>query len=109
MKKKNLIIIVTSFILILGVILFLVLNSKINYTIKVSLVDDHSPDRVLTVYNDKNEKIDVKKIVYLDGTLLCNGYNTTVHFGDIENEEVFKIILKDNTEAKARIIKEEVK
>ena len=85
------------------------LNSKINYTIKVSLVDDHSPDRVLTVYNDKNEKIDVKKIVYLDGTLLCNGYNTTVHFGDIENEEEFKIILKDNTEAKARIIKEEVK
>ena len=89
--------------------MFLILGNSVKYTIKVDLIDDYSPDRILTVYNEKNEKIEVMKIEYLDGTLLCNGYNTTVHFGDIEGEKEFKVILKDKTEVKAKIVEEEVK
>ena len=75
----------------------------------VSMVDDRSPDRILTVYKNKTEKVDVNRIEYLDGTLLCNGYNLTVHFGDIEKEEKLKIIFKDKSSAEAKIVKEEVK
>lgn len=108
MKKK--VIIISSVVLaIIILVIVLLLSNKMTYTIKVSMVDDYSPDRVLTVYNDKNEKVEVKKIEYMDGTLLCNGYNTTVHFGDIKDEKKFKIILKDNTEIMAKIVEEEVK
>ncbi len=75
----------------------------------VSMVDDRSPDRILTVYKNDTEKVEVNRIEYLDGTLLCNGYNLTVHFGDIEKEEKLKIIFKDKSSAEAKIVKEEVK
>ena len=107
--KKKVLIIGSAVLAIIIIVIVLLLSNKVKYTIKVSLVDDYSPDRILTVYNDKNEKVEVKKIEYLDGTLLCYGYNTTVHFGDIKDEKEFKVILKDNTEVKAKIIKEEVK
>ena len=96
-------------IIIVSIIgLILLKNNKSNYLIKVSVVDDYSPDRILTVYENE-KKIDVKKIQYLDGTFLCSGYNTTVHFGDIENEKELKIVLKDNKVEIAKIVKEEVK
>ena len=107
--KKKVLIIIGACILLIAVALIIIFSNKTSYTIKVSLVDDYSPDRILNVYNEKNEKIEVKRIEYMDGTLLCNGYNTTVHFGDIENETVLKIILKDNKEEKAKLVKEEVK
>jgi len=106
--KKKIIIISCISVVIVVIALFLILSNNVKYTIRVSLVDDHSPDRILTVYNEKNEKIEVKRIEYLDGVLLCNGYNTTVHFGDIKNEKKFKVILKDNSEVIAKIIEEEV-
>ena len=106
--KKKAIIIGGVVVAILAIVLIVLLSSP-RYTIKVSIVDDQSPDRILTVYNSKNEKIEVRKIEYLDGTLLCNGYNTTVHYGDIEHEKVLKVILKDNSVGKARVIIEEVK
>lgn len=109
MKKKLLIISGILFIVIIVSLLLIVTSNKTTYIIKVSLVDDRSPDRILTVYNNKNEKISVKRIEYLDGTLLCNGYNTTVHFGDIESEKELKIILKDLSETTAKIVEEEVK
>lgn len=106
MKKKLLII--GGLLVIVIVIVLLIMLKKSTYVIKVSLVDERSPDRRLTVYKDK-EKIEVSKITYLDGTLLCEGYNTTVHFGDVENEKELKIILKDKTEVVAKVIEEEVK
>ena len=112
MKKK--ILIVVSIIILLLVIILLVLNinkkslNKINYRIEVSLVDDYSPDRILTIYNNENEKVEVKRIEYLDGTLLCNGYNTVVHFGDIEDEKEFILVLKDDSKEKAKIVEKEV-
>ena len=108
MKKK--VIILSSIIVTLVLIIILVvLLTKTKYTIVVSRVDSQSPDRILTVYKSKNEKVDVKKIEYLDGKLLCYGYNTAVHFGDIENVKELKVILKDGSEIIAKIIEEEVK
>lgn len=108
MKKKTLIIGGVLVCIVIVVLLVFMLN-KDKYTIKISLVDDRSPDRVLTIYKNEKEKIEVQRIEYLNGTLLCNGYNTTVHFGDIENIEELKVILKDGNKVKAKIVKEEVK
>ena len=102
--KKKLLIIGSVVLAIIIIVIVLLLSNKVKYTIKVDLIDDYSPDRVLTVYNDKNEKVEVNKIEYLDGTLLCYGYNTAVHFGDIKDEKVLKVILKDKTEVKAKIV-----
>ena len=107
MKKK--VLIIGSVIVVIIAIVLIVLLNKPKYTIVVSLVDDQSPDRILTVYNEKKEKVQVRQIEYLDGTLLCKGFNTSVHFGDIENEKVLKVIFKDNSESKAEVIIEEVK
>ena len=107
--KKKVLIIGSVVVAIIILVIVLLLSNRITYTIKISLVDDYSPDRILTVYNDKNEKIDVKRIEYLDGTLLCNGYNMVVHFGDIKDEKKFKVILKDKTVVMAKIAEEEVK
>ena len=104
MKKKYLII--GGIVIVLVVIIFLIINKETYYII-VKKVDDYSPDRILEIYNSKNEKIDVKRIEYLDGTILCSGYNTTVHFGDVEEELV--IVLENNSKVKAKILEEEVK
>ncbi len=107
MKNKK-IIFMLLFIIIVIIVGFILLSNKSDYIIKVSAIDDYSPDRILTVY-ENNNKIEVMKIEYLDGTFLCYGYNTTVHFGDIENEKELKIVLKDNSVKKAKIVEEEVK
>ena len=108
MKKKLLIIGSVVLVAVIIIILFIVLK-KPTYTIRVSLVDDHSPDRILTVYNSKNEKVEVKRIEYLTGELLCEGYNTAVYYGDINDIDEVNVILKDKSVVKAQIIKEEVK
>ena len=108
MKKIVLIVICLLVTLIITMLTVKLLN-KPTYVIKVSLVDDRSPDRILTVYNEKNEKIEVKRIELLDGTVLCNGFNTTVHYGNIENQDKLKVILQDKSEVIAKIIIEEVK
>ena len=108
MKKKTLIIGGVVLSVIIAVIL-IVLLKKPSYTIRVSLVDDHSPDRILTVYNNKNEKIDVKRIEFLNGVLLCEGHNLVAYYGEILNVDKLNVILKDNSVIKARVIKEEVK
>lgn len=106
--KKKILIGIALLIALLAIVLVILSLNKTSYRIEVSMVDDYSPDRILTVYNEKNEKIEVKRIEYTDGTLLCNGYNTTVHFGDIKNETKLKIVLKDNNIATAKIVEKEV-
>ena len=76
------------------------------YTVRVSLVDDKSPDRILTVYkNDK--KIDYKEIRKMNGTLLCEADFSAVYFGEIKNESELKIVLKNDKEVVAKIVKGE--
>lgn len=107
--KKKLLIFGVAFFTVAIVILLIFILKKPKYTIVVSKVDDQSPDRMLTVYNEDNKKIEAKKIMYMDGTFLCYGYNPAVHFSDIENEKELKVLLKDKTEAIAKVVNEEVK
>ena len=79
----------------------------LNYTIRVAKPSggdvDLSPDRILTVY-ENNKAISVKEIRFNDGTLLCNGNNTTVGASDISGETTFKVILIDGKEVTATLV-----
>ena len=108
MKKKVLIICGVILLIVISlVVIFIPKNTS--YVIKYSSVDDRSPDRLLTVYNGKNEKIEFTRIEYLDGVVLCEGYNPTVFFGDIEGEKEFIIVFQDKSTVKAKIVEDEVK
>ena len=107
MKKKYLII-GGILIIIIAIILIILLN-KTTYVIKVSMVDDKSPDRILTVYNNKDEKVEFKKIELLNGTYLCDEINSSVYYGNLKNINELQVILKDDSKVIAQVIKEEVK
>jgi hypothetical protein len=107
--KKKLLIIGGVVLLIVIIIILIVLLKKPSYTIRVSIVDDRSPDRILTVYNNKDEKVEVKRIEFLNGVLLCEGYNLVAYYGEILNVDELNVVLNDGSVVKARIIKEEVK
>lgn len=76
-------------------------NQK-NYTIKAIKADAYSPDAQLSVY-ENGTPISVKSIKYSDGTLLCNGSNTTVAALDIEGETSFIVVLSGGTEVRATL------
>ena len=105
MKKKLLII--GSIVVTVAIVAVLILVlCKTKYTIKVSMVDDRSPDRILTVYNSKGEKIELQRIEYLN----VSGNNLkSENFGDIETEKEYRVILKDNSKVTAKIVEEGVK
>ena len=105
--KNNLVKILGIVIGLGALILLIVCLNKTTYTIRVSLIDDRSPDRMLSVYDNKNNKVEFSQIQYVDGNLLCYGYNPSVHFGDIEGVKELNVLLKNNKIVKAKI--EEVK
>lgn len=72
------------------------------YTIKATKADAYSPDAKLSVY-ENGTQITVKSIKYSDGTLLCNGTNTTVGAIDIEGETSFIVVLNGGTEVRATL------
>lgn len=72
------------------------------YTVSVSIVDEYSPDRKLTVY-EEGSKISVKQIKYTDGTLLCSGSNLTVSKSDLAGVSSVKVVLNDGTTVDAKI------
>ena len=106
MKKKPLIIGIIALLIIVVLILLL---SKTTYYVKVSKVDDQSPDRILTVYNNKDEKVEFNRIELLDGTFLCDDINPSVYFNNLKGIENLKITLKDKSKVNAKVIEEEVK
>lgn len=71
------------------------------YTIKVSIVDEYSPARILSVYEDRS-KISFKQINYSDGTKLCSS-NGNVNKSDIEGESKLQVVLNDGTKVTATI------
>ena len=102
--KKYLIIGITLVILLTGGIIWFVNRDDGNYTVKVSLVDEKSPDRKLTVYKDDKE-IEYKEIRKMSGTLLCEADNSSVYFGEIKNESNLKIVLNNDKEVVAKVVK----
>ena len=74
-------------------------NTK-TYTFKVTLVDDQSPDRIITVYED-GKKIDFTSIK-VNGTVICNGTNPTVNKYQIINQDSITVVLKNGTSVTAK-------
>ena len=71
------------------------------YTVKVSIVDEFSPARILSVYED-GSKISFKQINYSDGTKLCSS-NGNVNKSDIEGESKLQVVLNGGTKVTATI------
>ena len=107
MKKKYLIIILILIsILTVGVILFISKDNS-TYAVKVSLIEEKSPDRRLTVYKDDKEESNYKEIHYLNDVLLCKSSNPTINFGDVEGISELKIILNNDKVVIAKLVKGE--
>ena len=71
------------------------------YTVKVSSVDEYSPARILSVYED-GSKISFKQINYTDGIKLCSS-NGNVNMSDIEGLSKLQVVLNDGTKVTATI------
>lgn len=71
------------------------------YTVKVSVVDEYSPARILSVYED-GSKISFKQINYTDGTKLCSS-NGNVNKSDINDVSKLQVVLSDGTKVTATI------
>jgi hypothetical protein len=105
MKKKYLIIIIiTLIVLITAGIVFFVIKNNGNYTVKVNLVDDYSPDRILVVYKDDKE-IEYKEIHLMDDTPLCKYSNPSTYYGNVKNESELKIVLNNDKVVIAKVVK----
>ena len=72
------------------------------YTIRISAVDEYSPARVLTVYEDGQE-ITVKEIKYSNGTYLCSGTNPNVNKKVVDGVTSFLIVLNDGAQFVANV------
>ena len=71
------------------------------YTVKVSSVDEYSPARILSVYED-GSKISFKQINYTDGIKLCSS-NGNVNKSYIEGLSKLQVVLSDGTKVTATI------
>jgi len=71
------------------------------YTFKVSLIDEYSPDRTITVYEDKSE-ISFSSIK-VQGVELCKGSNPTVSKYDIEGVSSVTVILTNGDQVTAKL------
>lgn len=71
------------------------------YTVKVSIVDEYSPARILSVYED-GSKISFKQINYTDGLKLCSS-NGNINKSDIEGLSKLQVVLNDGTKVTATI------
>lgn len=71
------------------------------YTVKVSVVDEYSPARILSVYED-GSKISFKQINYTDGTMLCSSKGN-INKSDIEGLSKLQVVLNDGTKVTATI------
>ena len=73
-----------------------------SYTIKISAVDDYSPARVLTVYED-GVRITPKEIRYTNGTYLCSGANANVNKNVVSGQTSFIVVLSGGTRVTATV------
>ncbi len=112
MKKKNVIIVVSFLIVILGIIFAFVTfsNNKKNdnrYTIKVELIDNYSPDRRVEVYDKNNKKVGFKEIYHTNGVYLCKESRPIISKIELLNVSELKVKLENDEIITATILKEE--
>ena len=75
-------------------------NQK-SYTVQVSPVDQYSPDRILTVYED-GIQISVSAIKY-NGVTLCSGSNMVVNMYEISGISSVTVVLTNGTSVTASV------
>ena len=110
MKKKKIIIIgALGLILIgLGFYFYKVNQYTGTYKIKVNLIDDRSPDRLLVVYRNGKETTDYKYLRYKDNkeVVLCYSETPAVNQFEIKDIDELVIVLPNDKEVVAKIEKE---
>lgn len=75
------------------------------YTIGITKVDEYSPDRYLTVY-ENGTAIKVSKLMYTDGVQVqaaANGNKLSVAYSDIVGEASFKVQLANGSVVTAKV------
>lgn len=75
------------------------------YTIGITKVDEYSPDRYLTVY-ENGTAIKVSKLMYTDGVQVqaaANGNKLSVAYSDIVGETSFKVQLANGSMVTAKV------
>ena len=102
-RTKGILIKSLVFIIIL-VSLIIIFYPRNNYSIKITEIDDKSPDRVLEVYNNK-KKISFKKIEVNNNTL-CTYDSPYVYYGELMDIEEVTVILNNNKSIKIKLEKE---
>ena len=73
-----------------------------NYTFTVSLVDDQSPDRIITVY-EEGTKINFAAII-VNGTEICTGANPTVNKYQIQGKTSITVRLTSGKTVTATLV-----
>lgn len=73
------------------------------YTVRITSVDQYSPDRILTVYED-DSPISVSSVKYND-IKLCDGNNMVVNMYEINDIDTVTVILKNGSSVIANIQK----
>lgn len=110
--KKRLIIIGTLLfvVLIVGFIIYKVnTNYDGDYEIVVEIIDDYSPDRKLIVKRNGKATLKYKYIIYRKddiNAILCYSDNAVVNVFSLDLDELV-IVLPDDTEKIAKVVKEE--
>lgn len=72
-----------------------------SYIVKVAPVDQYSPDRILTVYEDGNQ-ISVSAIKY-NGVTLCSGSNMVVNMYEISGVNSLTVVLTNGSSVTANV------
>ena len=72
-----------------------------SYTVKVTPVDQYSPDRILTVYED-GKQISVSAIKY-NGVTLCSGSNMVVNMYEISGVNSLTVVLTNGSSVTANV------
>ena len=72
-----------------------------SYIVKVAPVDQYSPDRILTVYEDGNQ-ISVSAIKY-NGVTLCSGSNMVVNMYEISGVNTLTVVLTNGSSVTANV------
>lgn len=101
MKKKIILLILSIFVLIFLLTLFI--GKKDKCIINIEKIDNFSPDRKLIVYKN-NKQINFKEIQYTDGTYLCSEENPTVSYSEIVGITELIIKIDEKKQKVAKII-----
>ena len=113
MKKKLIIIIlILMFILLLIGFLFYENANKYNgnYEIKIEKIDNNSPDRRLIVLKDGEKTTKYKHIAFKENKsiILCYQKNSTVNVFELDNIDELLIVLPNDKEVIAKVIREDL-